>query len=286
MQIKIHEQEENKYEKVSVIIPTYNDDKYLENAIISVFHSSYPIYELIIIDDGSSTNYSQKLLESFIDKTNASLIYKRKENGGPSSARNIGISIAKGDWIVFLDADDSMTPDSIESKLNHLIYCRHNANIAGIYGSFIWSSSNKKQSFDVNYDPVSRNHVGIIGKVPGGAPSYIFKRKALIDIGGFDESLIFNEDFDLLLRLIKSDFQLVGINKPGFIRNMHEESLTRSSVFRSLGGGRRFLKKAFQNKLLDNHEITKRLILNYLMTFKQLLIYLSNSLFQKNKNKL
>ncbi|MDC3244821.1 glycosyltransferase family 2 protein [Gammaproteobacteria bacterium] len=266
--------------QVSVIIPTYNDGNKLKEAIISVSNSSYPLYEIIVVDDGSITLDAKLIVDSLISSINVPLIYKRKDNGGPSSARNLGIHSSHGNWIAFLDSDDTMLPNSIESKFNHLDSCKHN-NISGIYGSFIWSTSNLTQSFIKSYKPISRNYIGIMGKVPGGVPSFIFKKNALIDIGGFDESLIFNEDFDLLLRLIKSGHRLIGTNKPGFIRNVQENSLTRLSVLKSLEGGRYFLKKAFQEKLLDYYEIFKRLITNYLITFKQLCVYIIKEFLKK-----
>tara|TARA_B100001093_G_C26759867_1_gene985161 strand:+ start:548 stop:1390 length:843 start_codon:yes stop_codon:yes gene_type:complete len=265
--------------KVSVIIPTYNDGELLQKAIISVSKSSYKLQEIIVIDDGSETKEAQLIVESLINKINIPLIYKRKDNGGPASARNLGIQNAKSKWISFLDSDDIMISDSIASKFDHFDRCKNKKKVAGVYGSFIWSSSNQSQPFSKSYKSIPRNHVGIIGKVPGGAPSYLFRKNALIEIGGFDESLIYNEDFDLLLRLIKSGYHLVGTDKPGFIRNIQENSLTRSSVFKALNGSKRFLKKAFQNELLDNYEIFKRMLVIYASTLKQIYIQFINKYF-------
>ena len=268
--------------KISLIIPTYNDGYTLKDAIISASKSSYPIHEIIIVDDGSTNEVPKSIVKSLVGSVNMPLIYLRKDNGGPSSARNLGIYSSKAEWIAFLDSDDIMLPNSIVSKFNHLDNCKDD-NVSGIYGSFIWSSSNKTQPFIKNYESISRNDIGIMGKVPGGAPSFIFKRDALIDIDGFDESLTFNEDFDLLLRLIKSGHYLIGTDEPGFIRNENENSLTRLSVLKSLKGGRYFLKKAFQEKLLGNFEILKRLITNYLITLKHSYIYMIKKFITEHK---
>jgi len=254
--------------KISAIIPTYNSEKTLEDAILSVSNSAYPLLEIIIIDDGSNTQDAKFIVESLNKKINISIIYIRQDNLGPSSARNRGINIARGDWIAFLDSDDLMLVDCIQSKLDHFYCCNDKPNIGAIYGSFIWSSTNQTQMFQKSYLPVSRNHVGIMGKVPGGAPAYIFKKDALLNINGFDESLTFNEDFDILLRLIKDGYKIVGTDKPGFIRTVSENSLTRASTIRSLRGSRIFLKKAYKEKLLSNFEIFKRLIINYLISIK------------------
>ena len=253
-------------DKISIIITTYNDGNNLKEAILSVLKSTYPLFEIIVIDDGSKTDEAKKIVESLISELDLTIVYKKKDNGGPSSARNAGLYIAKGEWIVFLDSDDTMLPNSIKSKFDFFNSCNDKKNIAGIYGSFIWSNSNLTQSFKKSCGPVSRNDIGIMGKVPGGAPAYIFKKKSLISINGFDESLTYNEDFDLLLRLIKSGFQLLGTNIPGFIRNVRNTSLTRSNPIKVQKGGRRFLKKAYRLGLMGNHELIKRLIQNYLKT--------------------
>ena len=171
--------------KISAIIPTYNSEKTLEDAILSVSNSAYPLLEIIIIDDGSNTQDAKFIVESLNKKINISIIYIRQDNLGPSSARNRGINIARGDWIAFLDSDDLMLVDCIQSKLDHFYCCNDKPNIGAIYGSFIWSSTNQTQMFQKSYLPVSRNHVGIMGKVPGGAPAYIFKKDALLNINGF-----------------------------------------------------------------------------------------------------
>ena len=269
-------------QQLSVIIPTYNDGDYLKDAILSVSKSSHPLLEIIVVDDGSKSEDARIIVELLSCEIDIPIIYKRKDNGGPSSARNTGLNIARGEWISFLDSDDIMLPNSIKSKLEHFDNCKNTRNVVGIYGSFIWSTSGLTQSFNQSCKPISRNYVGVMGKAPGGAPAYIFKRKALIHTGGFDESLIYNEDFDLLLRLIKSGYELLGTNEPGFIRNIREASLTRSTALKTLIGGRIFLKKAFQEDLLDKSEIIRRFVINYLITLKLFFIHVINRCFHRH----
>ena len=264
--------------KVSAIIPTYNNGNDLKEAILSVSKCAHPILEIIIVDDGSSSSQAQTIVESLAAQLDSKLFYKRKENGGPASARNEGIRMANGDWIIFLDADDVMLPESINSKFLHLKNCASKENIAAIYGSFLLSPSRYKRPFIKSFNPIKRNYIG--NKVPGGAPAYIFKKEALEHIEGFDESLIYNEDFDLLLRLIKSGYSLVGNNEPGFIRNINRSSLTRSSSLKALHGGRQFLKKAFFEDLLSIDEIAVRFVINILLTFKESISFLISKVFR------
>jgi len=101
---------------VSIIISTYNYATYLPKAIRSCLNQTYKYLEVIVVDDGSTDNTSD-VVQEFIDK----IIYVYQENQGVSSARNTGLDHATGDFITFLDADDSLTNDSIEVRLDVLL---------------------------------------------------------------------------------------------------------------------------------------------------------------------
>lgn len=89
---------------LSIIIPVYNVDKYLNKCLDSIVKQSFRDYELICIDDGSVDN-SLSILESYA-KNDDRIVLIKKENGGLSSARNAGLNIAKGKWVLFIDSDD------------------------------------------------------------------------------------------------------------------------------------------------------------------------------------
>jgi len=96
---------------ISVIVPLYNKEVIIERTIKSVLTQSYLDFELIVVDDGS-TDRSLAIVEGIQD--DRIKIIKQK-NGGPGSARNTGVAHSKGDWIVFLDADDELLPGAIET---------------------------------------------------------------------------------------------------------------------------------------------------------------------------
>ena len=106
--------------KVSIVVPVYNAQESLSNCIYSILDQSYDNFELIIVDDGS-TDESKKIYESIKDKR-IKAIYQ--ENSGASSARNTGLSIARGEYITFVDADDTISPN----MLSTMIYSVTNAN--------------------------------------------------------------------------------------------------------------------------------------------------------------
>lgn len=94
--------------KITVIIPVYNVEKYLKQCLDSVYAQTFKQFEVIAVDDGS-TDHSSQILEKY-DK----LILVKKENGGLSSARNAGLQLAKGEYILFLDSDDYIEETTLE----------------------------------------------------------------------------------------------------------------------------------------------------------------------------
>lgn len=101
---------------VSIIIPAYNSEKYLEECIQSAIHQTWENTEIIIINDGS-TDRTAMIAEKYI---NENILLINQTNTGASSARNVGIELAKGDYIQFLDADDILSSNKIESQVSAL----------------------------------------------------------------------------------------------------------------------------------------------------------------------
>ncbi len=100
------------YPLISIVVPVYNAENFLQKCMESILAQSYVNYELIAIDDGS-TDSSLDILKSFEDRDPRIKVF-HQENSGPGSARNLGIRHAKGDWIVFIDADDTVDNDYLE----------------------------------------------------------------------------------------------------------------------------------------------------------------------------
>ena len=91
---------------ISVVVPCYNQAQYLDECLQSVLNQTYQDWECIIVNDGSPDN-TEEIAKNWVEK-DTRFIYLSKENGGLSSARNAGIEIAKGEWILPLDADDKI----------------------------------------------------------------------------------------------------------------------------------------------------------------------------------
>lgn len=104
-------------ELVSIIVPVYNVRKYLDRSLASIISQTYENSEIILVNDGS-TDGSDKVCERFAEKHRDIVKYISQQNAGLSSARNAGLDIAKGDYITFVDSDDTIEPDLVESMVN------------------------------------------------------------------------------------------------------------------------------------------------------------------------
>ncbi len=101
---------------VSVIVPVYNVEEYLSRCVESILTQTYHNLEVILVDDGA-TDSSGRICDEYAGLDSRVRVI-HKENGGLSSARNAGIDIAKGDWLEFVDSDDWLEPDAVESMLS------------------------------------------------------------------------------------------------------------------------------------------------------------------------
>ena len=102
--------------KISIIIPIYNTGAYLPRCIDSILSQSFTDYELILIDDGSIDN-SGAICDNYAQQDNRIKVFHQK-NGGLSSARNTGLDHAQGEWIYFVDSDDELKPDGLQTLVN------------------------------------------------------------------------------------------------------------------------------------------------------------------------
>ena len=103
---------------ISIIVPIYNVDKYLEECIESLKNQTYKNLEIILINDGSADNSEQICREEA--KQDNRIVFINKKNGGAASAKNKGLKVAKGDYITFVDSDDFIEPDMIEYMVNKI----------------------------------------------------------------------------------------------------------------------------------------------------------------------
>ena len=163
--------------KTSVIITTFNDAEYLERSIPSVIKQSLKPKEIIIIDDGSYNDNAEKIVNSFRSLTKIPIVFNKKKNGGPSSARNVGVKLANGEFILFIDADDELLKDSIEWRQE--ILSSLDKNYACIYCSKIRITENNKKTKEKVFETDGEINVCLVGRnkaIPGQITHYLFRR--------------------------------------------------------------------------------------------------------------
>lgn len=101
--------------KISVIVPVYNTEKYIEKCLQSIINQTIQDFEIIVVDDGSTDNSANIIKEIIENNKNIQIKYYKKENGGLSDARNYGVKFATGKYISFIDSDDYIEKNLFES---------------------------------------------------------------------------------------------------------------------------------------------------------------------------
>lgn len=180
---------------VAVIIPCYNQAVYLAEAIASAVDQTRAPREVVVIDDGS-TDDTAAVARSF-----PTVRYHRQENRGAAAARNAGLRASSADLVVFLDADDRLLPGAIEAGADDLEAHPDCAMTFGRYGYLNMDRRERgfptNRTVDDSYEAMLHQNFIV---VPAAA---MFRRSALEEIGGFDESMTNCEDYDLYLRIMR-----------------------------------------------------------------------------------
>jgi glycosyltransferase involved in cell wall biosynthesis len=260
-----------KTRKTSTIITTFNDAEYLKRSLPSVINQTLKPLEIIIIDDGSDNDDAKLIVNSFKSITDIPLIFKKKSNGGPSSARNVGIKLANGEFILFIDSDDELLPNSIEWRQEKLELLGE--DYASIFCSRTECLKNKKNTIIEVPEFNGKLNVCLIGRsksIPGQITNHLFRKNILLEVSGYDELLKFNEDFELILRIAKKSM-FYGVNKVGFIQHIREDSWSKSDPYIAFEGVELFLETALNKKLLPFNEIEQRRKENRLSLVKKIL---------------
>ena len=182
---------------ISVVIPAYNAEKTIKNTVDSVLHQTFSDFELIVINDGSQDS-TLAIVSSIPDPRIRVFSYS---NSGPQKSRNRGISQSTGEYVSFIDADDLWTPDKLEAQLKAL---QENSK-AGV--AYSWTDYIDAESGQVLPQGPHANFAGnvfatlLLADFIGSGSNPLILKQALVEVGGFDESLVAGQDWDMWLRL-------------------------------------------------------------------------------------
>ncbi len=212
---------------ISVIVPTYNDGDYFTEALTSILEQTRPPATLIVVDDGSDTSAAENSVKALQAKSNIAtrIIYLKQVNQGPSAARNTGLRHVVTPFVTFLDADDRMLPDNLSNMYRAIETLPD--DYFGVYGTYADFDTGKPYAY-ANLDGcIATDRVGRKHGAAGGVHSYLFRTRHIAAIKGFDEKLVNNEDFDLVIRLLRSGLKCKGKVTICFEKRNRPGSLSR-----------------------------------------------------------
>lgn len=197
---------------VSVIIPCFNVEQFIEKCINSVLMQTYPNVEIICVDNNSTDN-TLKILKDFEEKFPNRITVLQEFKKGAPAARNKGLSIAKGDWIQFLDADDELMPNKILNQVNFIV---NNPTTEVILSPSLRNLLGNRQ---VLIEVVDNIWLGLIITRAGCTCSNLYKKTSLLTINGWDETRESSQEAWLLFSLLKQKCVVLSLNKAETITN-------------------------------------------------------------------
>ncbi len=195
---------------ISLIVTAYNYDRYIERAIRSALDQSLDnnLYEIIIVND-ASTDKTKKILDNYMDDAR---IFHLEKNVGLSAARNFGIKKAKGQFVIFLDADDYLQRDLLYITKMFLV---ENNNIDAVSTNYYFVDE-------------KGNHIEhVCSESKPIACGILFRKDLLYNIGLYDEEFRAREEEDLRIRFEKK-YSIYNLNIPLYRYRMHENNLTKN----------------------------------------------------------
>jgi len=195
--------------KVSVIIPCFNVADYIEECVASVMAQTHSPIEVICIDNNSSDNTLKKLKS--LKEKHPELIIDVEPEAGANAARNKGLSLATGEWIQFLDADDLL----LEDKIAHQVALT-NAD-ASAKKSFIAAAYTKRavDGLEKKVLPSKQDkHIAVFTNQAGITSGNLWNRNTLLAVDGWNEELRSSQEADLMMRLVLEGGSLIIDDSP------------------------------------------------------------------------
>ena len=213
---------------ISVIVPIYNVEKYIINCLESINNQNYKDYELLLVNDGTKDN-SIKIAEDYLKDSTINYRIINKENGGLASARNTGLKEAKGEYVVFIDSDDTISTDFLDRLIKEIK--------DGIDFSFCNFEYVKRQSppVDNNEDKIVFDKDSLLvaflkRSINFVVPSMLFNKSFLINNNlFFDEEMKFSEDQPFIWNVILHSNKAIYLKQKMYGYYLRENSIMTSS---------------------------------------------------------
>lgn len=251
--------------KISIIIPVYNVEKYIERCLESILNQTFNEYEVIIVNDGSTDN-SGKICDKY-SEINKNINVIHKKNGGVSSARNLGIDVAKGEYIAFIDPDDF-----IDSNMFKILY----ENLKELNGDIAICSVNEIRNDNIELGDNSGEVISyskddaIEGYFKGKYPfnqnylwNKLFKR-SLFEKVRLNEDITYQEDSEIMIQLLNSSDIITYIGKPLYNYDLREGSLSSGKISKGKITAERAFHSIYEYTRYNICEYKSKALLKYI----------------------
>ncbi|MDH3690925.1 MAG: glycosyltransferase family 2 protein [Gammaproteobacteria bacterium] len=216
--------------QVSVIIPVYNSERCLQQALDSVLAQSWDDFKIIVVDDGSETDTAAQVVAQTQQSSIRPIRYLRQDNQGPAAARNQGLAMSDSEFVAFLDSDDTFDPNKLSLQVGMMTDLpKDYAFVTGGQRRYSQDTPTKTKIVlpslvdgDI-YQALVKGDV----RIPWTPGAHLFRRSALTAVGGFDPRLRYGEDKELLIRLARK-FRVKTYREVVLCKRLHSRSLSTS----------------------------------------------------------
>lgn len=210
---------------VSIVMPAYNAQDYIQEAIQSVLQQTYTEWELLVIDDASSDRTAE-IVNQLVRKDSRVHYIKNKANIGAAESRNRGVELAKGQWIAFLDSDDCWHPDKLKRQLD--LAEKHRAEFVFSGSAFMNKDGRRLEYYlavpeQISYSQLLKQNII--------SCSSVLIKKSLIADFPMKHAEDMHEDFAVWLQILKNrNLQAFGINEPLLIYRITAASKSGNKI--------------------------------------------------------
>lgn len=204
-----------KAKKVVCIVPVFNGEKYLSEALDSIITQTYRSIKIIVVDDGSTDG-----TPAVVNRYGPEITYIRQQNAGPAAARNVGLRVTESEFVAFLDSDDLWHPEKIERQMSQFD-TDPSLDICTTHIQNFWSPEliSERKRFN---DP------GLTAPWAGyNCQTLLAKRNAFLKVGYFDPELRVGEDGDWFMRAGRIEIKHKILPEVLTYRRLHQNNLTR-----------------------------------------------------------
>ena len=203
---------------VSIIVPAYNRAKEIVTTLDTIVAQTYNNCEVIVVDDGSSDNTSDVVLDYISNyKGSFDITLVKEENKGLAAARNFGFSHSNGEYILFFDSDDFMLPERVGKQVRCIVEQNADCCAAAFFRQKNGKIVKTEELYIDNKNSLINQILNFYKYGKGLRPSsqcWMFTRKMFVELGGYDERLRSNQDIDFGFRIALSGKKIAVLNEP------------------------------------------------------------------------